>query len=291
MRIVTPVLVSLCVGTVASASVLSDWNLIARHNVQSSSEVDGSALIGGNLSGASNYAVQGVTAPGNVGLMVGGTISNGPISVNNGGDLRFGGSVLTTVNLNGGNQAADATIGARVTSAFNEVGAISSYLAGLAANGTLDGAGNMNANPTLIGGERVAVYNLTPANWAGLGQMNLNFGSADSVIINVLSGGSISFVAPPNLIGGFNQANSSRILWNMPSAATVSVNNTFNGALIAPGADLQVIGGAINGSVVVDRISGQNAEIRRSNYSGFVPAPGAAGVLVMAVVLAGRRRR
>ena len=291
MRIVTPALVSLCVGTVASASVLSDWNLIARHNVQSSSEVDGSALIGGNLNGASNYATQGVTAPGNIGLMVGGSISNGPISVNNGGNFRFGGSVLTTVNMNGGNQAADATIGARVTAAFNEVGVISSYLAGLTANGTLDGAGNMNAIPTLLGGQRVAVYNITPASWAGLGQMNLNFGTADSVIINVLSGGSINFVAPPNLIGGFDQANSSRILWNMPSATAVSVNNTFNGALIAPGADLHVIGGAINGSVVVDRISAQDAEIRRSNYTGFVPAPGAAGVLVMAGVLAGRRRR
>ncbi len=276
---------------VAGASILSDWNLVVRTNLNSSSEVDGSAIVGGNLSSANNYAVQGVTAPGNVGLAVGGTVIGGPISVNNGGNFRFAGTVSAIVNTNGGGNAAfDATIPAQVTSIFSQVNTISTYLAGLTANGTLDGAGNMNAAPALISGQRVAVYSITPAQWSSLGQMNLNFGTADSVIINVLTAGNISFVAPPNLLGGFNQANSSRILWNVPNATGITVNNTFNGALIAPSANLNLIGGAINGTVVVNSMT-QDAEVRRSTYTGFVPTPGTAAGLLVGGIVALRRRR
>lgn len=273
----------------AQASVLSDWNLIARGNVSSTSEVDGSALIGGTLNGTSNYAVQGVTAPGNVGLAVAGNVSSGNISVNSSGTFRFAGTVSTIVNAS--SSTFDATVPAQVTAALAQASAISATLAALTTNGTLDGAGNMSAIPTLIGGQRVAVYSLTPAQWAGLGQLNLNFGTADSVIINVPTSGNISFVAPPNLLGGFSQANSSRILWNIPSATSISVNNTFNGALLALNADLRILGGGVNGTVVVDSISQQSAEIRNSNYTGFIPAPGAASLLALGGLLAARRRR
>ncbi len=293
LRVMSVVAVSaLAVSSASASSVLSSWNLIARNGVTSSSEVDGSALICGALTGASNYTVQNVTAPGNIGLAVGGTVSGGPISVNNGGNFRFAGTVSTIVNTNGGgNSAFDGTIPAQVNSALAQVASISSYLSGLAANGTLDGAGNLNAVPTNINGTLVAVYSITPAQWSSLGQLNLNIGSAQSVIINVPTGGAISFVAPPNLIGGFSQSNSNRILWNIPNATSISVNNTFNGALIAPNAALSVLGGGVNGTVVVDSIPQQIAEIRRFTYTGFVPTPGAASLLAVAGLMAARRRR
>lgn len=278
-------------SVVASASVLSDWNVIVRTNVSSSSEVDGSTLIGGNLVGTSNYTVQGVTNPNGVGLAVGGNVSGGTISVNNGGNFRFNGTVSSIINLSGGNSALDPTIPAQVASAFSQVATISSSLALLAANGTLDNAGNLNAVPTNLGGQLVAVYNLTPSQWSSLGQLNLNFGAASSVIINVLTPGSVSFVAPPNLLGGFSQANSSRILWNIPNATSVTVGNSFNGAIIAPNADLKVLSGAINGTVVVNSISQQISEIRRSTYTGYIPAPGTMSLLGLAGLVAMRRRR
>ena len=288
-------LVMVCAGSArADFSILQSWNLIARNSVTSSSEVDGSALIGGSLLGtSSNYAVQGVTAPANVGLAVGGAVSGGNKQVNNGGNFRFNGAVSATVNLNGGGNAAmDATIPSQITSAFNEVSAIRSYLGSLSANGTIDGAGNMNAAPTLVNGQMVAVYSFNMASIQSLGQLNLNFGSATSVILNVTSNtGVINLVAPPNLIGGFSQANSTRILWNLLDATQISVNNTFNGAMIAPNADLKILGGGVNGSVVVDSISQQSAEIRRFNYTGFIPAPGVAGVLMGFGLMVGRRRR
>jgi choice-of-anchor A domain-containing protein len=103
----------------------------------------------------------------------------------------------------------------------------------------------------------------------------------------------VDLVAPPNIIGGFNQANSSRILWNMPDATSLLVNNSFNGAVLAPYANLNLSGGGMNGSVAVNNISAQNAEIRNSVYTGFyqIPAPGAASLLGIAGFVTLRRRR
>ena len=286
-------------ASLAHAGVLSDWNLVVRTNVTSSSEVDGSALIGGQLGGnSSNYAVQNVFAPNNVGLAVAGGVIGGNKQVNNGRNFRYTTAPTATVNLNGGGNAAfDATIGAQVANAFTQVSAISAALSSLTPNGTVDGGGNMNAAPVLISGQRIAVYSINAASLGSLGQLNLNFGTADAVIINVAAvAGLVNFQAPPNFLGGFNQANASRIIWNLPDATLVRVNNTFNGALLAVNADLKVLGGGMNGSVVVNSISEQNAEIRRFNYNSWVPdanipAPGVSSIMALAGLAATRRRR
>src|SRR5690606_12652717 len=99
----------------------------------------------------------------------------------------------------------------------------------------------------------------------------------------------------------FNQANSSRIIWNFVDATEVIVNNTFNGALLATDADLRVLGGGINGSVVVNSVSQLDAEIRRYNYNGWlppedemppaVPLPGAGALCFAGLLAVGARRR
>jgi choice-of-anchor A domain-containing protein len=286
-----------CSAPAAHASLLSEWNLIVKQNVTTSSEVDGSARIGGNLTGTSNYAIHLVSAANGDGLAVGGNITGGNIQINNGGNLRLGGSNFGTVNLNGGGATIpDPTVSAQVAADFTYLNQLSAAYSALAPNGTMDGAGNFNAVPVNMGGQLVAVYNVTAASITGLGQLNLNMGAANSVIINV-SGAAVSFVAPPNIIGGFNQANSGKILWNLQNATTVAVNNSFNGALLAPGADLQVLGGGMNGTVAVQSISQQNAEIREHNYIGYlapVPEPSSivlAGLTGMAFVAAKLRRR
>ncbi len=294
--------VSALASSAFGASVLSDWNLIVRNNLNGTSEVDGSALIGGNVSGATNYSVQGVTASTGDGLAVGGNINSGAsVRINHGGNLRIGGSVLGTRILNdGGSQINDAGVSSLVSSAFAEVVALQASLGALTANGTIDGGGNMNASPTDMNGSNVAVYAFNISTIQGLGQLNLNFGAADTVVLNVTSNtGVINLVAPPNLIGGFSQNNSSRIIWNFLDATSIAVNNTFNGALLATDADLQVLGGAINGSVVVNSVSALNAEIRRFNYNGWlpendpsiIPLPGAGAMGFAGVLALGARRR
>ena len=282
-------------ASVASGSVLSEWNLVVLNDLVTTSEVDGSALVGGSVLGTSNYSTHLVTASNGAGLAVGGNIGAGiNVQVNNGGDLRITGSVLGIANMNGGSIIADPTIPAVAAAAIAEAQGISAYLATLTANGSIDPGGNFSAVPTNYGGQMVAVYNITQAQFDAFGGVNLNFGAADSVIINFTADGSgiVDLIAPPNLTGGFaNQSNSSKILWNFIGATQVKTNNTFNGALLAPDADLQVLGGGINGSVVVDSISVMNAEIRRHNYDGFIPSPGAAALFTAAGLAAVIRRR
>jgi hypothetical protein len=101
------------------------------------------------------------------------------------------------------------------------------------------------------------------------------------------------------MIGGFNQSNSTRILWNLYDATQVSVNNNFNGSLLAPYADLKLLGGGINGTVAVNSVSAQNAEVRRYTYTGYVPSVpeptslllAASGGAVLAICGWRRRRR
>lgn len=280
----------------ASADVFSDYNLVVRNDLHITSEVDGSAMIGGSVFGTSNYAIHGVTASNGDGLVVGGDLAAGSnYQINNGGNLRYGGSVLGNANLNGGGYSYYASdVGAMVDNAMAQASSLSTYFSGLTATGTVDNAGNMSASTTLIDGQQVAVYSITQSDINGLGQLNLNMGSADTVVINfdaLNSGGVASFNAPPNLIGGFNQANSSSIVWNFTNTSELHINNSFNGMILATDADLSLTGGGINGSVFVDSVSTMNAEIRQGTYTGLVPAPGTTALLAPLGLLATRRRR
>lgn len=293
--------VSAAASSAFGASVLNDWNLIVRQNLTGTSEVDGSALIGGNTTGTMTFAVHVVSASNGDGLAVAGNIFN-TNHVNNGGNIRLSGPVSGLANPNGGSIITDAGVSSMVSSAFAEVVALQASLGSLTANGTLDGGGNMNAAPTNINGSNVAVYSISATQLNGLGQLNLNFGSADTVVINVAAdmNGLVSFNAPPNFVGGLgNQSNSSKIIWNLIDATSVIVNNNFNGALLAANADLKVLGGGINGSVVVNSVSALNAEIRQYNYNGWlpesdtpmIPLPGAGAMGFAGVLALGARRR
>lgn len=289
---------TLVVGS-ASADPFSQWNLVVRNNITlSTSEVDGSALIGGSLlGGTSNYATHGVTASNGDGLAIGGMLASGvTVNINNGGNFRISSLAnrLGTVNLNGGGTTiSDANTAATAANLVSQAANASSYLATLALNGSVDGAGNMSAAPTMIGGQNVAVYEITQSQFSALGQLSLNLGVADSVIINFIHDGTgvVNLTAPPNIIGGFNQANSSRILWNFGDATSIISNNSMNGAVLATEAELVLNGGGINGTVIVDSISLQGAEIRGNIYTGIVPTPGTVSLMGLAGMCAMRRTR
>lgn len=282
----------------ANAGFLTDWNLIVRNNLTGTSEIDGSTIVGGSVFGTMNYGVQSITAPNGTGLAVGGNFPAGSIAnINNAGDFRFSGTVAGTVNLNGGSSINDPSIPSLINTFFGQAAIASAGTAALPSTGTLDGAGNLNSNTAnllSINGQSVAVYSFAATQFAGLGQLNLNFGSADTVILNVTAdaNGTVNLTAPPNLVGGFNQNNSTRILWNFFDADTLIVNNNINGAVLAPDATLFLNGGGINGSVIVDEVAALDAEIRRFTYTGvLIPAPSAAALLAMAGLGATRRRR
>ncbi len=288
-------ILSAIAGT-AVADVFSDWNLVVRNNLSITSEVDGSALIGGSVFGTSNYAVQGVTSSTGDGLVVGGNLGAGSnYQINNGGNLRISGAINGNANLNGGGTTiVDPTVTNMVNNAMLQASNLSTYFAGFGATGSIDNAGNMSASTVAVDAQNVAFYSVTQADITGLGQLNLNFGTADTVVINfdaAASGGIANFNAPPNLIGDFNQNNSTRILWNFLNTTQLNINNSFNGAILATDAELNLTGGGINGSVFVDTVATMNAEIRRQTYTGAVPSPSSLALVTLAGLISARRRR
>ncbi|MFC5625488.1 DUF7507 domain-containing protein [Algoriphagus winogradskyi] len=266
----------------------NEWNLIVRNNVTNSSEVEGSSLIGGNLSGTSNYSIVSPTASNGAGLMLGGDLLSGSIQINAGGDFYIGGSSAGgTVNLNGGAQYSTTEIPALVSEAFAQANALSAYLAALTSTGSIDGGGNMTSPTTTnVNGEELAIYSVTQASINGLGQLNLNFGTADVVIINFDAsgnGGTASLSAPPNLIGAFT-GSQRKIIWNFVNTTQVNVNNSFEGMLLAPNANLIHSGGQINGNVIVDNISSMSAEIHDYIFNANVTNLGQSGESGLTVV-------
>lgn len=282
---VMSVCVVLAAGGAASAGTFSDWNLLVRNNMSNmTSHVDGSALIGGNLSGnGSVFSMHQVTASNGAGLMVGGNIS-GSHQVNKGGNLVYGGTISGSVLTNGGGTSQQqAGIGATVSSAFAHANAYSSFLRDLAPTGSLsvlDGTkGKLNAGSTVqVGSDRYAVYSLTGSNLNSLSELDLNFGSADFVVINVDAS---NITLSMNFLGGLSQANSDRIVWNFFNATNLNVGGNLAGMVLATQADLSVFGPGMYGSIIVDNVSSVNAEIRLKTFRGnfevvVVPLPPAA---------------
>lgn len=141
---------------IESMSLLNEYNLITAGDVTSSSEVEGNALVGGNLAGGrynihntSNAVVPTLTVAGNVsgqvqtmgkGLNVGGDVS-GSVTINGGGDA-FIGSVSGTVQNNANGNGSTSVVG-NISGSVNTNGGDTTY------GGNLTGSANANGGGTV----------------------------------------------------------------------------------------------------------------------------------------------
>lgn len=123
--------------TLTGPDLLNDYNLIVFGDATSTSEVDGKAFIGGNLTGG-NYDTHTVSAGVGIPALTVGKNLSGNVNVNGAG-VAIGGN-LNTANYNG-NGGGNAYIGGSWTGSanFNLNGTGNVYL-----GGTKTGSGNVN---------------------------------------------------------------------------------------------------------------------------------------------------
>ncbi|MBX3355483.1 MAG: choice-of-anchor A family protein [Phycisphaeraceae bacterium] len=296
-KVVSALAVACAMTMSASANVLYDWNLVVLGNLSSTSEVGGRAFIGGNLGGsASNWAYQLNPAVNWLGidtLVVGGNITASNLNIQ-AGNLRLGGSSSANLNFNGGGSLIlDPTVSSQIPGIAAQLTATSSALAALTTNSTVvtpggqPGAAVFNANPV----NGVAVFSVAASSLFSNGlvqQIELNANGASSIVVNV-TGQNVLYNSG-NFVGAFT-SNFARanVIWNFVDATDINLQRGFNGAILAPNAHLTNIND-IDGSVFVGSFS-QFGEVHLPNYTGVIPAPGAALLLTAAGVLAGRRRR
>ena len=270
-------------GALTGEQVLQQFNLVVLGNMQGGHDVEGRALIGGNLTGnSSSFFTKGNLAPASDygALTVGGNIAGGPTNVNNGGSLAVGGNVTKNVNLNGygavavgGNVTGGATINTSGTKTIGQpvtvpnfagvMNQLSDDLKVLTANATAQVSGSRATFDASGKGDTV-VFNIAngSAFFSSIGEIAFNLGSADTVIINV--GGS-SITMNENWLGGVGQAVADNIIWNFYDATTLAFGTEYFGTILATDAKIYQAN-ALNGSVVAKELA--QGTIGGTRYSG-----------------------
>ncbi len=283
----------------AVAGPYSDLGIFVYGDYYSTSEVEGRAIIGGNLNGpSSNYGIKlnpaaynGVTT-----LTVGGNMNANSIQLQ-AGNARIGGALNGVINYNGGgslvNSAGVMNEIAQMRSIF--AGASASYAAmGATGSVSLPGSQPSSVNFTATpGGGGVSVINIDGADLFSnnnVQTIGIDMAGSDYVVINV-AGAAIDFTTGGNFAGAFaTDAVRSRVLWNFFEAESIDLRGkAFEGSILATDAFL-THNGVISGSVFVDSLNSES-EVHLPGFDFNIPAPGRVAALATVGLVASRRRR
>ncbi|WP_289245259.1 choice-of-anchor A family protein [Methylophaga sp. UBA678] len=194
-------------------SLLNQYNLITSGNVISTSEIDGNALIGGNVNGGmynmhstSNVAVPSLTVGGDLkgsvqtkgkGLNIGGDVS-GSLTINDGGDAYIG-SVSSTGRVeNNANRDGSTSVVGDISGRVNTNGGNTTF------GGTNTGFAGANGGYN-VSNQPVSVP-FDPATAAAnavntLGQFSNQLAGTDFNSNYTITGGKVTFNATPNTDG------------------------------------------------------------------------------------------
>jgi choice-of-anchor A domain-containing protein len=248
-----------------ASDIMANYNLVAAHNVSTNSDIEGSAVVGGNLNGATVFN-NSARLPANPVINIYGNVA-GNLNVNNGGAVHYG-TKTGNINLNGGSTAMQGAFTHALAEFLNPLNQLSTDLKGLTANSTISTGSsklNFNAAPDANG---LAVFALTAAQLQAAltnNSVQFNYNGANTIVVNV----SGSFSQPSS--ANWNAPALTNVIFNFHDATSLTVGN-WEGAILAPYASLSNPSGAIEGFVYVDTFLG-NGEIHNFGFTGRLPGP------------------
>ncbi len=287
----------LSIATAAQASPLQDYNLIVFGDLTSSTNVQGNTLVGGDIYGpAADFAVglAGID-PSTVTLQVGGSIHATNLNLNN-GSAEVGGSIFGNLNNNGGGNISTG-VALDISSIQSQLQNDSIYLASLTPNSSVSLPGVQPSNITfnaVAGVDDYAVFSVVGDDVLSnnLAQSILLIDdNTEAIIINV-SGTNVTF-DQGNMGSVFNNLSvAEKIVWNFYEAQTVTINREMFGSVLAPFADVEVVGAGngISGSVAVNSLNLQS-QVHLPTFTPDVPEPTSLMLLSAGSLLLARRVR
>jgi choice-of-anchor A domain-containing protein len=250
-----------------ATQILGNFNAVVFGDFTSNSDVEGRAVIGGDMTGGATFYNQprGGAVAGYGALNVAGDVSPGTYNVNNGGSVVVGGTNGGRFNLNGGGTLATGTPNFDVADFMAPLSTLVEQLTGLQANSKIN-TGDLNnvafnAAPDANG---LAVFSTSTATLQSFRNINFNLNGADTVIVNV--SGSI-FLDTANFNAGaeVNQ----RVIWNFYEATLLDFDRFWHGSVLALNASV-TNSTPIEGTLVAASFNGRG-ELHDYGFKGTLP--------------------
>jgi choice-of-anchor A domain-containing protein len=276
-------LVALTAGR-ASATTLTDsqifgqFNAVIFDNFSASSEVEGRTVVGGNVTGGSNFEIHtGLEASTFGALTVYGNVTDsGSLNIDNGGSVTIAGSNSASFNLNtGGSAYVGGNNSGTLTGGSGSLGVIGTNSGALSlANGGSVYVGNGNAGSiTANGGTNTVQINGNNSGSVSLNNsstMQLNGSNTGTIVQN---GGSLSYTGSAGNVTNVNNGPTkqvSSVTLTAPTSTLGSFASTFQTQLTALSSQLS--GMAANSTATVS-----------NGVVSFNASPNSSGVAVFNV--------
>lgn len=251
-----------------AAQALSQFNAIVLGDFTSNSDVEGRLVVGGNLTGGATFYnnPRGAASPYAAINVAGNSTGSGPYNVNNGGSVVIGGTNASRFNLNGGGTLSTGTPNISATAVKAPLTALAAQIAAMAANSMVDAHDPNNvAFNAVAGANGVAVFSITTADIAGYRNININFGNASTIYVNVI-GASLTDTANFNANAYVNQ----HVIWNFVDATSLNFG-FWHGTVLAPNAAV-TNATPIEGVLVANSFNGRG-ELHDYAFTGYLPDP------------------
>ena len=252
-------------SAVASVENVGTYNLILKNDLDTSSDIEGRLLVGGNVNMAGKSLKVGSLLgadPTVDAVTIVGDIKANDVQALNGNIVYGGNKYSTNLIVNSGNTATAVSQGllqAEFNSVYQSVIDDSNYYKTLAANGTFNTSDMNNLKFESNSSDDLLVFNINGTDLLN-GSFSFGFTPTVPIIINVAGTGALNINS--KALGNFSKEVASLVLWNFFDYTSIGFNGDgWNGSVLAPNADITSGTGSLDGGFAALSYTGTQGKI------------------------------
>jgi choice-of-anchor A domain-containing protein len=261
------------VAQAGSLGVAGNYNeFVFNDSFRTNTSTQGQVAVGGNAK-FNNFTIGTAITKSNIygtdSLIVGGDLSGSQAVVSGYGDAVYGSSSIKHIYYNGGGTGSAGKESDLFSSAEAYLKQESTYLAGLAANGTTTVAWG---GITLSGKDsELDVFNLSGDVLSKANSLTIDVPSAATVVVNIDGDTTSMKNFGFQLKGGIDASN---ILYNFSNTSSLTLSGiSVEGSVLAPLAEVSFNNGKLNGNLIAYSLSGSGTTLNH-RFAGNLPTAG-----------------